>query len=176
MKFPKIRMRDRRKDEVTRKKYRQTKELSVKDFIMPIFVKEGISVKQEIKSMPGIYQLPLKEVAAFAGKIYNAGIPSVILFGIPALKDEAGTSSYDDKGVVQEAIREIKKKIPQLCVIADVCMCEYTSHGHCGIINSGHQATRSPSHRRVFYLLVSLMRARLARIWRRSFMGIHQKK
>jgi len=134
MKFPEIRMRQRRKDEVTRAKFRETAELSVKDFIMPIFVKEGISIKQEIKSMPGIFQLPLKEVAAYAKEIYRAGIPSVILFGIPKHKDDAGTSSYDDKGVVQEAIRAIKKRVPQVCVIADVCMCEYTSHGHCGII------------------------------------------
>lgn len=134
MVFPEIRMRERRKDVATRKKYRQTPELSAKDLIMPIFVKEGISTGKEIRSMPGIYQLPLKDAAAQARKVCDAGIPAVILFGIPEHKDEMGSSAYVDKGIVQEAIYAIKKKVPGLCVIADVCLCEYTSHGHCGII------------------------------------------
>lgn len=134
-------MRERRKDEATRQKYREIPGLSVKDLIMPIFVKEGISTKKEIKSMPGIYQFPLKETAAYAKTIYNSGIPAVILFGIPKHKDKVGSSAYEDKGIVQEAIRLIKKKVSGLCVIADVCMCEYTSHGHCGIIKAGRQST-----------------------------------
>ena len=134
MGFPEIRMRERRKDQAVRAKYRQIPELSVKDFIMPLFVKEGISVKKEIKSMPGIYQYPLKNIAAEAKKIYHAGIPAVILFGIPEHKDDFGTSAYAEKGIVQQAIRAIKNRVPGLVVIADVCMCEYTSHGHCGII------------------------------------------
>ncbi len=136
MGFPDIRMRERRKDAKTREKYRQTPVLSVKDLIMPIFIKEGISSKKEIKSMPGIYQFPLKDAAAHARKIYDSGIPGVILFGIPKHKDETGSSAYAEDGIVQEAIRVIKKKVPGLCVIADVCLCEYTSHGHCGIIPS----------------------------------------
>jgi porphobilinogen synthase len=139
----KIRMRERRKDEAARKRYRQTPELSVKDLIMPIFVKEGISVKKEIKPMPGIYQFPLKGAAAQARKIYNSGIPAVILFGIPAHKDEAGSSAYAEDGIVQEAIRVIKKKAPGLCVIADVCLCEYTPHGHCGIIRTHNSELRA---------------------------------
>ncbi len=127
-------MRERRKDEATRAKNREIPGLSVNDLIMPIFVKEGISVKKEIKSMPGIYQFPVKDAVSHARTIYNSGIPAVILFGIPEHKDEVGSSAYDDKGVVQETIRLIKKKVPGLSVIADVCMCEYTSHGHCGII------------------------------------------
>ena len=127
-------MRERRKDEATRKRYSQTPGLSAKDLIMPIFVKEGISVRKEIKSMPGIYQLSLKDATAQARKIYDAGIPGVILFGIPKHKDEAGSSAYADEGIVQEAIYFIKKKVPGLCVIADVCLCEYASHGHCGVI------------------------------------------
>ena len=134
MGFPETRMRERRKDEATRERYRQTPGLSASDLIMPIFVKEGISVRREIKSMPGIYQLPLKDVTAQARKIYNAGIPGVILFGIPKYKDGTGSSAYAAEGIVQEAIFAIKKKVPGLCVIADVCLCEYTSHGHCGII------------------------------------------
>ncbi len=134
MGFPEIRMRERRKDESIRKKYRQTPELSVKDLIMPIFVKEGIFVRKEIKSMPGIYQYPLKDIPAQAKKIYHAGIPAVILFGIAKHKDDLGAAAYDEKGIVQQAIRAIKSRAPGLAVIADVCMCEYTSHGHCGII------------------------------------------
>jgi porphobilinogen synthase len=134
MGFPEIRMRERRKDDKTREKYRQTLPLSVKDLVMPMFIKEGISVKKEIKSMPGIYQFPLKAAAAQAGKIYDSGIPAVILFGIPARKDETGSSAYAENGIVQEAMRVIKKKAPGLCVIADVCLCEYSSHGHCGIV------------------------------------------
>ncbi|MEK6715026.1 MAG: porphobilinogen synthase [Candidatus Omnitrophota bacterium] len=141
--FPKIRMRERRKDEAARKKFRQTAEVSVRDLIMPVFVKEGIDKKKAIKSMPGIYQLPLKEVVSEARKIYDLGIPAVILFGIPKHKDEAGSASYDDKGITQEAIRVIKKKVPKLTVIADVCMCEYTSHGHCGIVKP-QAASRKP--------------------------------
>ncbi len=142
MGFPEIRMRERRKDEAARKRYREIPELSVKDLIMPMFVKEGISVKKEIKSMPGIYQFPLKEASAQARKIYNSGIPAVILFGIPASKDETGSSAYAEDGIVQEAIRVIKKKVPGLCVIADVCLCEYTSHGHCGIIKKSKVKSR----------------------------------
>ncbi len=134
MSFPEIRMRDRRKDAATRRFYRQTPELSPKDLIMPIFVKEGISKKKEIKSMPGINQLPLKDVILEAQMVYRAGVPGVILFGIPRHKDEMGSSSYDKRGVVSDAIYAIKNKVPGLCVIADVCLCEYTTHGHCGII------------------------------------------
>lgn len=129
-----MKMRERRKDKATRGKFRQTQELSAKDLIMPVFVKEGISGKKEIKSMPGIYQFSLKEAVKEASRIYNSGIPSIILFGIPAHKDAIGSSAYDKKGIVQQATRAIKKTVPKLNVIADVCMCEYTSHGHCGII------------------------------------------
>ncbi|MDP1854041.1 MAG: porphobilinogen synthase [Candidatus Omnitrophota bacterium] len=134
MSYPKIRMRDRRKDEATRKRFRETAQVSASDLIMPVFVKEGIVKRKEIKSMPGIYQFPLREVAVEARKIYDLGIPAVILFGIPKYKDEIGSSAYDDNGITQEAIRIIKKKVPMLTVIADVCMCEYVSHGHCGVI------------------------------------------
>jgi len=141
MGFPEIRMRERRKDEAARKIYRQAPELSVKDLIMPIFIKEGIFAKKEIKSMPGIYQLPIKEVAEEARKVYQLGIPAMILFGIPKYKDEIGSGAYDQRGIMQEAIRAIKKAVPKLTVIADVCMCEYTSHGHCGIIKKSPQST-----------------------------------
>lgn len=138
MGFPEIRMRERRKDEATREKFRETSSVNPKDLVMPVFIKEGISVKKEVKSMPGIFQFPLKEATEHARKVFNSGVPAVILFGIPKYKDELGVGVYDDRGIVQEAIRAIKKKVPRLSVIADVCMCEYTSHGHCGIIKSGN--------------------------------------
>ncbi len=135
--FPKIRMRSRRASEDTRRRYRETPSLTAKDLVIPIFVKEGIAVKKEIKSMPGVFQLPLKDVVLEAKKIYALGIPAVILFGIPKHKDEIGSAGYDPQGIVQKAISLIKSKVPGLIVIADVCMCEYTSHGHCGIVKSG---------------------------------------
>ncbi len=134
MGFPKIRMRDRRKDETTRIRYRETSGVSAGDLIMPIFVKEGIAIKKEIRSMPGIFQFPINKAAEEADKIYKSGIPAIILFGIPVNKDKIGSSAYDEDGVVQQAIRAIKKRVPRLSVIADVCLCEYTSHGHCGIV------------------------------------------
>jgi len=129
-----MKMRERRINEETRQKHRETEELSVKDLIMPVFIKEGIKGQVEVKSMPGIYQFSLEEAVKEATEIYNAGIPSVILFGIPKDKDEIGSASYDDNGIIQQAIKAIKAKVPKLTVIADVCMCEYTSHGHCGIL------------------------------------------
>ncbi len=136
MGFPEIRMRDRRKDEAARIKHRETGGLSSGDLIMPIFVKEALAAKKEIRSMPGIYQLPLKAVSAEARKARDLGVASVILFGIPRGKDDIGSSAYDENGIVQRAIHEIKKKVPGIHVIADVCLCEYTSHGHCGIIKA----------------------------------------
>lgn len=132
-----MKMRERRKNQATRKKFRQTQELSAKDLIMPVFVKDGISGKKEIKSMPGIYQFSLQESVKEALRIYKSGIPSIILFGIPKYKDAIGSRAYEERGIVQEAIRAIKKAVPKLIVVADVCMCEYTTHGHCGIIKGG---------------------------------------
>lgn len=132
-----MRMRERRKNQATRRKFRQTQELSAKDLVMPVFVKEGIADKKEIKSMPEIFQFSLRQAVKEASRIYNLGIPAIILFGIPKHKDEIGSGAYDKKGIVQEAIRAIKKAVPKLIVICDVCMCEYTTHGHCGIIKGG---------------------------------------
>ncbi len=132
--FPKIRMRDRRKDEQTRAEYRETGAVSPRDLIMPMFIKEGLTGKSGIRSMPGIYQFSLDEAAVEAHKIHERGIPAVILFGIPRRKDPSGSRSYSGRGIVQKAIRAIKARTPGLTVIGDVCMCEYTSHGHCGIL------------------------------------------
>ncbi|HXX58847.1 MAG TPA: porphobilinogen synthase, partial [Thermodesulfovibrionales bacterium] len=125
--------------EVIRRMVRETS-LSPDDFIYPLFVTYGKGVKREIPSMPGCFQESLDKVAAHAREIHSLGIPSVILFGIPEEKDETGSGAYDDQGIVQNAIRTIKGAVPDLYVITDVCMCEYTSHGHCGVIEKGDVA------------------------------------
>jgi porphobilinogen synthase len=111
--------------------------LSPDNFIYPLFVTFGKGVKKEISSMPGCYQESVDTVTKHAKEVFSLGIPSVILFGIPEHKDEIGSGAYDERGVVQKAIRAIKNKVPELFVITDVCMCEYTSHGHCGVIKNG---------------------------------------
>lgn len=114
--------------------------LSPDNFIYPLFVTHGRGVQREIPSMPGCFQESVDRVAASARDIRDLGIPAVILFGIPEHKDEKGTAASDEHGVVQEAIRAIKDAVPDLMVITDVCLCEYTSHGHCGVIKSGDVA------------------------------------
>ena len=118
--------------------------LSPDDFIYPLFVTFGKGVKKEISSMPGCYQESVDTITKHAKEVFSLGIPSVILFGIPEHKDEIGSGAYDEHGVVQKAIRAIKNKVPELFVITDVCMCEYTSHGHCGIIKN-HEVQNDPT-------------------------------
>ncbi len=112
-------------------------ELSLNDLITPIFVDERISSKVEIPSMPEYYRIPLKEVAEEVGKAMEMGLKSFIIFGIPAKKDEIGSSAFGKNDVVQKAVREIKKEYSDAVVITDVCLCEYTSHGHCGVVKNG---------------------------------------
>ncbi len=131
--FPVHRPRRLRKNETIRRMVRETS-LSPDDFIYPLFVTFGKGVRKEIVSMPGCRQESVDEIVKHAKEVYSLGIPSVLLFGIPEHKDEVGSSAYDEHGVVQEAIKAIKDAAPELYVITDVCMCEYTSHGHCGII------------------------------------------
>ncbi|MCZ7557397.1 MAG: porphobilinogen synthase [Bacteroidia bacterium] len=108
--------------------------LTPKDFIYPMFVVHGTGVRNPIKSMPGIFQLSVDEIVKEAKVAWKLGVPAVILFGIPAHKDEIGSEAWDPHGSVQKAVRAIKKAIKEMVVITDVCMCEYTSHGHCGIV------------------------------------------
>jgi porphobilinogen synthase len=112
---------------------RETK-LNKSDFIYPIFVEEGIEDKIPVESMPGIFRYPLSQLGEITDKCAQSGISGVLLFGVPSRKDELATSAYDDNGITQLAIRQIKEKYPELIVIADVCLCEYTSHGHCGVV------------------------------------------
>lgn len=109
--------------------------LSVDDFIAPIFVKEGIEGKEAVSSMPGVFQHSLSSLGEEIEEIVGLGIKAVILFGIPAKKDEQGSQAWSDEGIVQQAIAQIKKEAPHLIVIADTCLCEFTSHGHCGLLD-----------------------------------------
>lgn len=111
--------------------------LTPQDFIYPMFVVPGKGVKNPISSMPECFQESVDEAVKTAKEVFSLGIPSVILFGIPAYKDEFGSSAYDEEGVVQQAVKAIKDAVPEMIVITDVCLCEYTSHGHCGIIKDG---------------------------------------
>lgn len=118
--------------------------LQKEDFIYPIFVIEGENVKNEISSMPGIFQLSLDKLLEEVEEVVSLGIPSVLLFGIPKEKDAVGTGAYDDEGIVQLATKLIKKEYPELVVIADTCLCEYTDHGHCGVVH-GENVLNDPS-------------------------------
>ncbi|MFT8320551.1 MAG: porphobilinogen synthase [Bacillus sp. (in: firmicutes)] len=111
--------------------------LHTEDLIYPIFVAEGENIKREISSMPGIFNHSLDRLGEEMDEVQQLGIKSVLLFGIPLEKDECGTQAFHDHGIVQEAIRFIKKNYPEIVVIADTCLCEYTSHGHCGIVEEG---------------------------------------
>jgi porphobilinogen synthase len=112
-------------------------ELEPRHLIQPLFVVAGEGVRQPVESMPGIERFSINEVVAEASELLAVGVRSVILFGIPAAKDESGSGAYDDEGVVQLAIRALKEAHPELTVITDVCLCEYTSHGHCGFVRDG---------------------------------------
>ncbi len=139
MKFPKIRMRRLRENAGIRKMVGETA-ISPADFVMPLFVVEGIPVKEEIPSMPGQFRYPLAEMGKMAKELFALGIPAVILFGVPEHKDETATSAYGKDGIVQRALTEIKTACPEIVAITDVCLCEYTSHGHCGVIVDGDVA------------------------------------
>jgi porphobilinogen synthase len=133
MQFPEYRARRLRKNENFRRLIRETK-LSVDDLVYPLFAVPGKSVKKPITSMPGQFQLSVDYVAKEAQKAHDLGIPAVLLFGIPAKKDEMATGAFAKDGIVQQAVKRIRNEVPDLLVITDVCLCEYTSHGHCGML------------------------------------------
>lgn len=135
--FPKVRMRRMRQSEIIRGLVRET-HLNIEQLIYPLFIAENIEDPREISSMPGIMQWPLKYVGQEAKRIAQLGIPAVLLFGIPSEKDEVGSQAYDSQGIIQQAIRRFKAGEPDLLVITDVCLCEYTNHGHCGVIDNGN--------------------------------------
>jgi porphobilinogen synthase len=132
--FPIKRLRRLRYNPIIRDMIRET-QLSKKDLIYPLFVVHGGKIKNEVKSMPGVYQMSVDVLVEECKEVASLGIPAVILFGIPEHKDEKGSEAYDPNGIIQQAVRAIKTNIKNLVVITDVCMCEYTSHGHCGVLN-----------------------------------------
>lgn len=133
MKFPKTRARRLRQNAVLRDIVRETR-LSVNDFVYPLFTVEGRKIKKEISSLPGQFHFSVDELVKEGAAAAKLGIKAVLLFGIPAKKDEKGSGAYAKNGIVQRAVRALKKEIPGVLVITDVCLCEYTSHGHCGIV------------------------------------------
>ena len=144
MAFPVSRPRRLRQSALLRSFVQETR-LSSKNFVYPLFVCPGKGVKQEISSMPGNYHFSVDRVVEECREVAALGIPAVILFGLPEAKDEAGSGAYADDGIVQRAIRAIKGEVPNLLVITDVCLCEYTSHGHCGLIAPGTEEVDNDS-------------------------------
>jgi porphobilinogen synthase len=134
MEFPLTRMRRTRKTEALRRLVRETT-LSSDNLIQPLFAVPGQNVKKPVSSMPGVSQLSVEHIVTESQRAFDAGVPAVILFGIPEKKDAEGSSSWNANGIVQRAVRGIKEKNKDVCVIVDLCFCEYTSHGHCGVLD-----------------------------------------
>ncbi|MEE0434036.1 MAG: porphobilinogen synthase [Peptococcaceae bacterium] len=131
--FPEVRMRRLRRTQNIRNMVQEV-QLNMNDYIYPIFVIEGNDIKKEIPSMPGIYQFSLDHLLEEVQRAVDAGVIAIMLFGIPAEKDDCGSEAYNDDGIIQQAVRLVRAHYPELVISTDVCMCEYTSHGHCGII------------------------------------------
>jgi porphobilinogen synthase len=134
--FPEFRPRRLRRTATLRRLVRETR-VQVDDLILPLFVTHGAGVRNPVGSMPGVSQTSVDGLIDDARAAADLGIPAVLLFGIPATKDEQGSSGFDDDGVVQQAVRALKRELPELVVMTDVCLCEYTSHGHCGVLHDG---------------------------------------
>ncbi len=134
--YPDLRLRRVREHEPLRRMVRETT-LSPSNFIYPMFVTHGQGLRQPIEPMPGCFHFSIDQLVLDVAEAAALGIPAVLLFGLPAEKDPMGTEGYDPEGIIQEAVRAIKKEVPGMMVITDVCMCEYTDHGHCGIIENG---------------------------------------
>ena len=135
--FPQLRLRRLRRTESLRALVREN-HVEVRDLVYPLFIIEGSGMKQEITSMPGIFRFSVDQLPQEVEEIAKLGIPAVLLFGIPEHKDKVGSAAYHPEGVIQQAIRAIKKSVPKLLVVTDVCLCEYTSHGHCGVVVNGY--------------------------------------
>lgn len=133
-----------RQSDAMRKMVQETY-LHKEDFIYPIFVIEGENIKNEVSSMPGVYQFSIDRLAEEMDEVVALGIKAVILFGLPAEKDAVGSQAYHDHGIVQEATRFIKKNYPEMLVVADTCLCEFTSHGHCGVVSEDERILNDPS-------------------------------
>jgi len=136
MSFPRVRLRRLRRTETLRQMVRETR-LEIANLIYPLFVTQGKDIRQAIEAMTGIFRFSVDKLCEEVEEVTSLGIPAVLLFGLPEAKDEVGSGAYDPKGIAQQAVRAIKKAKPELVVIVDVCLCEYTSHGHCGVVVDG---------------------------------------
>lgn len=157
MSFPRNRLRRLRGNETLRRLVRET-HISRDDLILPLFIVEGQGIREPVSSMPGVERFSVDRVADEARRIADLGLPGVILFGIPVEKDNRGSGADASDGVVQKAVEVIKKAVPGLCVITDVCLCEYTDHGHCGLIDDG-EIVNDPSLERLTLTALSHARA-----------------
>ncbi|MBV8052735.1 MAG: porphobilinogen synthase [Acidobacteriaceae bacterium] len=137
MSFPETRLRRLRQTELLRSMVRETR-LSPASFVYPMFVCPGEGVRKAVRSMPGVCNLSVDEAVKEANKTYSLGVPAIILFGLPESKDEIATGAWAEDGIVQQAARAIKREVPELVIMGDVCLCEYMSHGHCGVVRASH--------------------------------------
>jgi porphobilinogen synthase len=157
MSFPRTRMRRLRRSGVMRSMFRETR-LAREDLVLPLFVVEGRGVSEPVSSMPGVQRHSVDLLVEACKEVRDLGIPAVILFGIPAEKDARGSAADDAGGVVQRAVEALKAQVPELCVITDVCLCEYTDHGHCGVLD-GTRVANDPSVARLAETALSHARA-----------------
>jgi porphobilinogen synthase len=157
MSFPTVRMRRLRRSEGLRRLVRETR-LSRDDLVLPLFVIEGRGVKQAVASMPGVFRFSVDRLVEEAKEVAGLGIPGVILFGVPSAKDARGSGADDASGIVQRAVAAVKAAEPDLVVMTDVCLCEYTDHGHCGIVE-GHEVANDPTLERLASAALSHARA-----------------
>ncbi len=157
MSFPQTRLRRLRRSEALRRLVRETR-LSRDDLVLPLFVVEGRGVREAVASLPGVFRHSVDRVVEAAKEVSDAGVPALILFGVPARKDARGSGADDPNGVVQRAVDAIKGAEPDLCVVTDVCLCEYTDHGHCGLVEGG-EVVNDPSLARLAASALSHARA-----------------
>ncbi len=157
MSFPSVRMRRLRRSESLRRLARETR-LGRDDLVLPLFAVEGRGVREPVASMPGVERLSADLLGEECKRVADLGIPAVILFGIPAAKDARGSGADDPLGIVQRAVAAAKRAVPELCVITDVCLCEYTDHGHCGVLE-GEEVANDPSLERLAATALSHARA-----------------
>ncbi len=157
MSFPKNRMRRLRRTETLRRMSRETR-LSRDNLVLPLFVVEGGGVREEVSSMPGVFRYSVDQVVDEAKRVFDLGVPAVIFFGIPDTKDAIGSGADASDGVVQRAVSEVKRSVPELCIMTDVCLCEYTDHGHCGLIED-ETVLNDPSLERLASTALSHARA-----------------
>ncbi|MFP6640333.1 MAG: porphobilinogen synthase, partial [Myxococcota bacterium] len=157
MSFPRDRLRRLRGSETLRRLVRET-QVSRDDLILPLFVVEGSGIREAVGSMPGVHRFSVDQVVDEAKRVADLGLPGVILFGIPEHKDDRGSGADDPGGIVQRGVAAIKRAVPDLCVITDVCLCEYTDHGHCGVVDGDH-VVNDPSVERLALTALSHARA-----------------